>query len=61
MVVELVVVVVAVVVEVAVAGGVPFGHLRPPKMSKIISITLSDKEVVSKKKYYRSFYATALP
>ncbi len=47
----MVVVVVAVVVEVevAVAGGVPFGHLCPPKMSKIISMTLSDKEVVSKK------------
>jgi hypothetical protein len=47
-----VVVVVAVVVEVeaAVAGGVPFGHPRPPKMSAIISITLSDKVVVLKKK-----------
>ncbi len=57
MVVELVV-----EVEVAVAGGVPFGHHRPPKMSKIISITLFDKEVVlEKKNYYRSFYATALP
>ncbi len=46
------VVVVAVVVEVvvAVAGGVPFGHHRPPKMSKIISITLFDKEVVLRKK-----------
>jgi hypothetical protein len=50
-VVELVVVVAVVVeVEVAVAGGVPFGHHRPPKMSKIISITLFDKEVVLKKK-----------
>ncbi len=50
MVVESVVVVAVVVeVEVAVAGGFPFGHLRPPKMSKIISITLSDKEVVRKK------------
>ncbi len=59
----MVVVVVAVVVEVevAVAGGVPFGHPRPPKMFKIISITLSDKEVVLKKNYYRSFHATALP
>ena len=52
MVVELVVVVVAMVVEVevAVTGGVPFGHHHPPKMSKIISITLFDKEVVLKKK-----------
>ncbi len=50
MVVELVVVVAVVVeVEVAVAGGVPFGHHHPPKMSKIISITLFDKEVVLKK------------
>jgi hypothetical protein len=32
-----------------VAGGVPFGHPLPPKMSKIISITLSDKEVLLKK------------
>jgi hypothetical protein len=49
-VVELVVVVAMVVeVEVAVAGGVPFGHHRPPKISKIISITLFDKEVVLKK------------
>jgi hypothetical protein len=62
-VVELVVVVAVVVeVEVAVTGGVPFGHPHPPKMSTIISITLSDKVVVLKKKYYRSFYATtALP
>ncbi len=37
-------------VEVAVAGGVPFGHPCPHKMSKIILITLSDKEVVLKKK-----------
>ncbi len=37
-------------VEVAVAGGVPFGHPPPPKMSKIILTTLSDKEVVLKKK-----------
>ncbi len=37
-------------VEVAVAGGVPFGHHCPPKMSKIISITLFDKELVLKKK-----------
>ncbi len=45
------VVVVAVVVEVkvAVAGSVPFGHHHPPKMSKIILITLFDKEVVLKK------------
>ncbi len=55
------VVVVAVVVEVAVAGGVPYGHPCPSKMSTIISITLSDEVVVLKKKYYRSFYATALP
>jgi hypothetical protein len=49
-VVELVVVVAAVVeVEVAVVGGVPFGHPGPPKMSTIISITLSDKEVVLNK------------
>ncbi len=47
MVVELVVVVAMVVeVEVAVMGGVPFGHPRPPKMSTIILITLSDKVVV---------------
>ncbi len=46
MVVELVVV----EVEVAVACGVPFGHPRPHKMSKIILITLSDKDVVLKKK-----------
>ncbi len=45
-----VVVAVVVKVEVAVMGDVPFGHHRPPKMSKIISITLFDKEVVSKKK-----------
>ncbi len=45
-----VVVAVVVEVEVAVAGGVPFGHHRPPKMSKIIPITLFDKEVVLKKK-----------
>jgi hypothetical protein len=52
-VVELVVVVAALVeVEVAVAGGVPFGHPCPPKMSTIILITLSDKVVVLKKKYY---------
>jgi hypothetical protein len=39
-VVELVVVVAAVVeVEVAIPGGAPFGHPRPPKMSMIISIT----------------------
>ncbi len=62
MVVELVVVVATVVeVEVAVAGGVLFSHPHPPKMSMIISITLSDKVVVLKKKYFRSFYATALP
>ena len=46
MVVDLVVV----EVEVAVAGGVPFGHPCPHKMSKIILITFSDKEVVLKKK-----------
>jgi hypothetical protein len=47
----LVVVVAAVVeVEVAVAGSVPFGHPCPPKISTIISITLSDKVVVLKKK-----------
>ncbi len=40
----------AVEVEVAVTGGVPFGHPRPHKMFKIILITLSDKEVVLKKK-----------
>ncbi len=45
MVVELVVEVAMVELEVAVAGGVSFGHHRPPKMSKIISITLFDKEV----------------
>ncbi len=50
MVVELVVVVAVVVeVEVAITGVVSFGHHRPPKMSKIISITLFDKEVVLKK------------
>ncbi len=47
MVVDLLVVMAEVVeVEVAVAGGVPFGQHHPPKMSKIISITLFDKEVV---------------
>ncbi len=46
-----VVVAVVVEVEVAVAGGAPFGHHRPPKMSKIISIPLFDKEVVLKKKF----------
>jgi hypothetical protein len=55
-VVEVVVVVAMVVeVEVAVVGGVPFGHPRPPKMSKIISITLFDKEVVLKKKIIHHF------
>ncbi len=49
--VELVVLVAVVVeVEVAVPGSVPFGHHCPPKMSKIISITFFDKEVVLKKK-----------
>ncbi len=47
-VVELAVAVV-VEVEVAVTGDVPFGHPRPPKMSTIISITLSDKVIVLKK------------
>ncbi len=44
-------VVVAVVVEVdvAVGGGVPFGHPHPPKMSTIILNTLSDKVIVLKK------------
>jgi hypothetical protein len=42
-----VVVAVVVEVEVAVAGGVPFGHPCPSKMSTIISITLSDKVVVA--------------
>ncbi len=56
-----VVVAVVVEVEVAVVGGVPFGHPQPPKMFTIISITLSDKVVVLKKNYYQSFYATALP
>jgi hypothetical protein len=52
-VVELVVVVAMVVeVEVTVVGGVSFDLHRPPKMSKIISITLFDKEVVLKKNYY---------
>jgi hypothetical protein len=52
-VVKLVVVVAPVVeVEVAVAGSVPFGHHRPPKMSTIISITLSDKVVVLKNNFY---------
>ncbi len=37
-------------VEVAVAGGVPFGHPHPPKMPTIILITLSDKVAVLKKK-----------
>ncbi len=56
MVVELVVVLAVVVeVEVAVAGGVPFGHPHPPKMSTIISITLSDKVVVLKKKTINHF------
>jgi hypothetical protein len=52
-VVELAVAVVAVVVvvevEVVVADGVPFGHPRHPKMSTILLITLSDKEIVLKK------------
>ncbi len=45
-------VVVAAVVEVdvAVAGGVPFGHPCHPKMSNIILITLSDKVIVLKLK-----------
>jgi hypothetical protein len=61
-VVELLVVVAMVLeVEVAVAGGVPFGHPFPPKMSTIISISLSDKVVVLKKNYHGSFYDTALP
>jgi hypothetical protein len=33
-------------VDVAVVGGVPFGHPRPPKMSTIILITLSDKVIL---------------
>jgi hypothetical protein len=37
-------------VDVAVAGGVPFGHPHPPKMSTIILITLSDKVIVLKNK-----------
>ncbi len=41
---------VVVEVEVAVAGGVPFGHPCPHKMSKIILITFFDKKVVLKKK-----------
>ncbi len=50
-VVELVVLVaMVVVVEVAVAGGVLFGHPLPPKIFTIISITLSDKVVVLKRK-----------
>ena len=65
MVVELAVaVVVKMVVEVdlAVAGGVPFGHPRPPKLSTITLITLSDKVIVLKKKIaIDPFYATALP
>ncbi len=44
-----VVVIVVVEVEVAVAGGVPFDHHCPPKMSKIMLVTLFDKEVVLKK------------
>jgi hypothetical protein len=40
---------VVVEVEVAVMGGVPFGHPRPPKMSTIIWITLSDKVILLKK------------
>jgi hypothetical protein len=47
--------------EVAVMGSVPFGHHPPPKMSKIISITLFDKEVVLKKKITIEFYAAAFP
>ncbi len=39
-------------VDVVVAGGVPFGHSCPPKMSTIILITLSDEVIVLKKKYY---------
>ncbi len=33
-------------VDVVVVGGVPFGHPRPPKMSTIILITLSDKVIL---------------
>jgi hypothetical protein len=40
------VVVVVVEVDVAVAGGVPFGYPRHPKMSNIVVITLSDKVIV---------------
>ncbi len=61
-VVELVMVVAVVVeVEVVVAGGVPFGHPCPPKMSKIISITLSDKEVVLKKKLLSIILCYCIP
>ncbi len=52
MVVELgmtVVMAVVVEVDVAIAGGVPFGHPRHPKTSNIILITLSDKVIVLKK------------
>ncbi len=38
-------------VDVAVVGGVPFGHPRPPKMSTIILITLSDKVILLKKRF----------
>ncbi len=48
MVVELAMAVV-VEVDVAVAGGVPFGHPLPPKMSTIILISLSDKVTVLNK------------
>jgi hypothetical protein len=41
---------VVVEVEVAVMGSAPLGHPCPHKMSKIILITFSDKEVVLKKK-----------
>jgi hypothetical protein len=50
-----VVVTVVVEVDVAVVGGVSFGHPRPPKMSTIILITLSAKVIVLKNNYYQSF------
>ncbi len=57
----MVVVAVVVEVEVGVAGGVPIGHHCPPKMSKIISITLFDKEVVLKKNLLSIIFCYCTP
>jgi hypothetical protein len=44
-------------VDVAVTGGVPFGHPLPPKMSTIILTTLSNKVIVLNF-FFKSFHAT---